>query len=164
MNQTELLRALSVYRRSREQLIKDFVTEERDLYQEMFEHKPNSVAMNLAIERYIFLWLLRHPLIYQELYLSHREGESEDEQHLFSRFMKHFQVYCKMFIDSDIDNPVIQVLLQQKIKVLDDLLRADQSANEYIKWVRYQSTKSKNLFERQLDELRSQQNAHGSTR
>ena len=66
--------------------------------------------MDIAIERYIFLWLIRHPLIYQELYLSHSDDESEDEQYLFSRFMKHFYAYCTRFIDSDIDHPVISIL------------------------------------------------------
>ena len=158
MNQAELLRVLSVYRQSRKQLIKAFVTEDPELYQEMFEHKPGSVAIALAIERYNFAWLMRHPLIYQELYLHHGAPESQDEEHLFSCFTKHFYTYCKGFFDAEIDNSVIVILLQHRIKVLDELLRVNQSANEYLRNVRYQNTKAKRLFERQLDELRKQRN------
>lgn len=174
MSRTELLRTLSVYRRSREQLVAAFITEEPEPYQAMFQFRSGSVAMSLAVERFILLWLIRHPAIYQELYLSQGEGESEEEQQLFVSFMKHYFSYCKCFIVGEdskagpspgpIDGPVTQVLLLHKRAFLDDLLKVSQNADARLQRLRYQSTKTKALFDRQFAALRRQQHGPGNTR
>lgn len=174
MNRAELVRTLAVYRRSREQLVAELVSEAPELYHAMFEFKPGSVAMRLALDRYVFLWLARHPGVYHELYLSIGEKESSDEEELFERFMKRYHDYCKCFILNDnakteelsgaVDNPVISGLLKHKIAFLENLLKVNRNADACLQGMRYQSTKAKVLFERQFDELRRQKNGTGSSK
>jgi hypothetical protein len=169
----DLVRTLSVYRRSREKLVAALVSEEPGLYHAMFEFKPNSAEMSLALEKYVFLWLVRHPAVYQELYPSQADSQSEADKQLFEQFVKHYHDYCKCFIhdgdlttdrpSSGIDNPVMEVLLQHKIAFLGDLLKVSQNANQRMQRLRYQSTKAKALFERQFSELRRQQHGTGNT-
>lgn len=171
MSRAELFRTLAVYRRAREQLVAEFVSEAPELYHAMFEFRPGSVAMRVAMDRHIFLWLISHPRIYQELYLSIGESESSDEEGLFVRFMKRYHDYCMCFILSSdstteepsgaIDNPVISCLLKHKIAFLESLLKVNRDADTCLQGMRYQSTKAKFLFERQFDELRRQKNGTG---
>lgn len=159
----KLVNTLSVYRSSREQLVEDFVREEPEIYRSMFEHKAGSVAMKVAIEQYILLWLIKHPIIYQKLYLSSEEDKSEYDQYLFSFFMEKFRLYCKGFVckessqdsqDFNAKNPIIEFLLHEKVKILDELLKANRNSDAKIKHALYQSAKAKALFARQLNELR----------
>jgi hypothetical protein len=164
MSRAELLRLLSVYRRSRERLVHDLVSEAPELYQPMWDYSPGSVAMQLAMDKYIFLWLTEHPSIYQQLYLSKSGEESADEEQLFASFMKRYHDYCACFIrggdttlgqlSGPLDNPVTEDLVRQKIAILEDLLKVNESADRAMKRLRYQSAKAKTLFERQIAELR----------
>jgi hypothetical protein len=172
MSRTELLRLLSVYRRSRELLIHDLVSEAPELYQPMWEYSPGSVAMRLASDKYTFLWLAEHPRIYQELYLSKSGGDFAEEEQLFTSFMKRYHHYCARFIRSGdaipspspgpLDSPVAEDLLRQTIAVLEELLKVNGSADRALARLRLQRTKATKLFERQLSELRRREHGSGN--
>jgi hypothetical protein len=162
MTKNELLRVLKSLKLGRQSIVSEFCAEEPDLYRPMFAYKPFSGDMDVALSRYSFNWLSKHPSFYKEAL--EEEGASGAE---FSSeaFFRAYRTLCESFMRQDSvapgqKSPILEELVKSSVKYLDELLQVSDRSDERMRRLVYESEKSRHLFERRCENLKGSHNGN----
>jgi len=157
MDRLGLLSALASFKKGREALVVDYCTEEPRLFKPMFSYESNSAEMSIALEKYMLGWLAEHPSYF-------RGGKKENAEYSDVEVNVFFRAYrglLKKFIfnaNVDVDKGKISSCLEEivndSIEYLNKLLLLSERSDVRLEKLRYQSEKSKYLFERNLKDLK----------
>lgn len=157
MRKNELLLTLKSLRLARQSMVSEFCAEEPALYRPMFAYRPFSSEMNVALSRYSFNWLSRHPRFYQEV--SAEESPVSGTEFSLSVFFQAYRRLCESFLQLDSvapgqKSPILEDLVKSSVKYLDELLQVSERSDERMRRLVYESEKSRYLFERLCEDLK----------
>ncbi|MBN9096238.1 hypothetical protein [Pandoraea pnomenusa] len=162
MEKNELALALKILKLGREAIVADFCTENPDLYEAMFDYEPSSGEMDVALSRYSFNWLSRHPNFFEKF----REDEGLTFGEISPKvFFQAYRNLCESFlrktaVTSGEGCSIFEQSIQSSVRYLDELLEAGGRSDERMRRLVYESKKSRKLFERLCNELKGSSNGN----
>lgn len=152
MPPNELLITLTALQKGRQSFVDDFVNEEPRLYRPMFSCEPESAEMQIAASRFVYEWISRHPALFQEI-LSETRVDGGG-----ALFVKAYRNLCESFISGESretdKSHILEKLVNDTIEYLDRLLTTSSRASDSLEKLKYQSEKSRHLFDRAIREMK----------
>jgi len=150
---------LDVLREGRFDLASGFLGESPDLFEPMFLYSSGSVAMELAVSKYIYRWVDSHLEVFNKRLsqLTDDEHGLEDASRLF---LETYRTFCERFLKSKEmasgerhKSIALETLLKIQIKQTEKLADLDLRTTEKIRKLRYEHTKGRALFDREFKRL-----------
>ena len=160
MTRSEVLKSLAFLKKGRAALVADFSTEEPNLYRSMFLYEPFSSDMNIALDRYIFSWLAKHPS-YFDSDAGDIAASIEISNASVSTFTNAYRLLCQKFLihsdcKTDATSEIFEQLVKDSIEAMDSLLIVSKKYDDRLEKLRYQGEKSSHLFDRALANLKKE--------
>lgn len=160
MTRDEVLKSLAFLKKGRAALVADFLAEEPSLYRPMFLYEPFSSDMNIALDRYIFSWLAKHPS-YFDSDVGDIAANLEANNANVVIFTDAYRLLCQKFLirsENKIDakSEIFDQLVKNSIEAMDALLIVSKKYDDRLERLRYQGEKSSYLFDRALADLKKE--------
>ena len=146
---------LFTLKEAREDLVREFIKEDQELYRPMFQYEKSNVQMMLAREKYIMVWLDKHWNLIEKI-LRNQEIESNTQNEIRDSFV---EVFLRLLEKFDTDgrgraSPLAIRLLKEKIDNLEQLLNLGDRDENRINKLHYDHARHKRIFERKFAELK----------
>ncbi|MCY1204263.1 hypothetical protein D9M72_157880 [compost metagenome] len=115
--------------------------------------------MEIAQRKFFFEWLISHPVTFGQILQRALESQEHlDRDASTHAFLKSYKALLERFIadkgsGSSWQSDELQVLAADYILSLGSLLEISAGANKKLEVLRYQSEKSKTIFDRTFKEL-----------
>lgn len=148
----DLVEVLAFLRKMREQLILDFLSQEREIFIPMFAYENEPVSMDISIEKFFLGWLNEH-----FSFLSTKLDDQGAVEQIFltlitSMIQEHFRYKQEHLVEGS-KSFVLQILLE-KINRLESLLSISENSNKKYNDLLFDKVRDRALFQRQLDSLK----------
>ncbi|MDT4825469.1 hypothetical protein [Metapseudomonas sp. CR1201] len=159
MKSRELELCLQSLKLSRQNLAGGFLQESPSLYSAMFQYETSPSSMEIAQRKFFFEWLISHPVTFGQILQRALESQEHlDRDASTHAFLKSYKALLERFIadkgsGSSWQSDELQVLAADYILSLGSLLEISAGANKKLEVLRYQSEKSKTIFDRTFKEL-----------
>ena len=166
MNKRDLTSSLTCLKTGRQSLVSCFCSEDHRLYRPMFSYKPNSNDMTVAICRYMLHWLGSHPVFFKESVTPAFATTSPDDNLEFDAFLRAYRNLCAKFVIGKSNSTgnashAMDMVVTDSIRHLEEMLFISERTDNRLDILRYQSEKSKHLFDRLLNKLKEGSNDGG---
>lgn len=154
MNRLELNHTLDVLRLARASLIERTCSEEPELFTKLYQFENNRRALSLSFEQEFIDWINRH------FELAEAQGllDSTLFLQIILQLMGRHQALDEALLKEM--GAVSNELLQQKREIIQSIIQADMNSEKNYQRLLYSLEKDKALFQRQFNQLLSEEN-HG---
>ncbi|RRD89838.1 hypothetical protein [Conchiformibius steedae] len=154
MNRIELTQTLDVLRLARASLIERTCSEEPELFTKLYQFENNRRALSLSFEQEFIDWINRH------FELAEAKGLLDSTVFLQTilQLMGRHQALDEALLKEM--GAVSNELLQQKREIIQSIIQADMNSEKNYQRLLYSLEKDKALFQRQFNQLLSEEN-HG---
>lgn len=154
MKHSDLEFLLTVFKKSREQLVSDFNNENIEIYDAMFRFEKYEKSMYLSIDKYFMSWIDTHFSVFENLTANDDAPEKLTKE--FAKRMLFLVQKSELTIKaSEIEDgrQLFFQMLHEKKELLQKLSDVATKADSNYRKLIYLYQKDKTLFDRQLSEL-----------
>lgn len=149
---TNLVTILSIFEKSRQQLIFDFLNEETEIYSAMFRYEEDELAMKLSIEKYFIQWINTHFTNTESCKDGFFDGElSLEFGEVMVKLIDSIQPNTKNINKSN--SSLMRKILIEKVHILKEFSEVNNRNEQNYKKLLYAKDKDNRLFDRQFKTL-----------